>query len=77
MLNTHNVAPIVVVLLDAVVQPHKLFVLADDTEVGLGEARQRGDRVHGELDPILFAEGVRDVHFLFAQRDDFVYNMDI
>lgn len=65
---THDVTSIIFILLDAVVQPTKLLVLSHDTEVGLGEARQCGHGVHGELDPILFAQRVRNVHFLKKRR---------
>lgn len=65
---THNVTTIIVILLDAVVKPHKLFMLAHDTKVGFGEAGHCGHCVHSELDPILFAQRIRNVHFLKRRR---------
>lgn len=62
MLNTHDVASIIFILLETIVQPYKFFVLTHNEEIIFGIAGQLGARVHGELNLVLFTQRIRYVH---------------
>lgn len=67
---THNVTAVLLVLLETIVQPDELLVLAHHKEIGFRVAGQRGPGVHRELHLVLLAQRIRNVHqqTVVAQR---------